>query len=279
MPDTSGSELEIVRPGHPRGAFRFVLFDFDGTLSLIREGWQQVMTAMMVELLTACPVREADDELTAQVRELIARTTGKETIYQMMDFREEIIRRGGEPLEPRAYKQMYLDRLWDRIAYRVEGLKDGRFDPRTFTVPGSVALLQGLRARGCTLLLASGTDEAFVKDECAALGLSAYFDGGIFGAQEDLRAFSKKMLIERILREHGLGGAALLTFGDGFVEIEHTHEAGGVAVGVATDEASCAGIDAWKRTRLIQAGADVIIPHYRQVDALLAYLFAEGETA
>ena len=44
-------EIEILRPDLPRGRFRSVLFDFDGTLSLIREGWPQVMIPMMVEVL------------------------------------------------------------------------------------------------------------------------------------------------------------------------------------------------------------------------------------
>ena len=43
------AEIEVLRPDLPRGRFRSVLFDFDGTLSLIREGWPQVMIPMMVE--------------------------------------------------------------------------------------------------------------------------------------------------------------------------------------------------------------------------------------
>ena len=275
MTYTMCGEMEIIRANHPRGQFRFVLFDFDGTLSLIREGWQAVMTRMMVEVLRAVPDSESEATLTALVRELIANTTGKETIYQMMDFRAEVEARGGEALEAKEYKRIYLDRLWERIAHRVAGLKDGSIVRETLMVPGAEALLQGLRARGMTLFLASGTDEAFVKDECTALKLDGYFNGGIYGAQEDYRSFSKKMLIERILREHALQGPELLTFGDGFVEIENTREAQGVAVGVATDEAHCVGVDAWKRERLIKAGADLIVPHFGSAETLLKYLFAE----
>ena len=32
-------DFEILRPDLPRGRFKAVLFDFDGTLSLLREGW------------------------------------------------------------------------------------------------------------------------------------------------------------------------------------------------------------------------------------------------
>ncbi len=267
--------IEVIRAGHPRGGFRFAVFDFDGTLSLIREGWQGIMVPMMVEILLATGSGESEESVTACVREFVMRLTGKQTIYQMMQLAEEVEKRGGRPLEPLEYKRIYHDRLWERIRHRVAGLKEGALDPDALMVPGSVALLRGLRERGVSLFLASGTDQPYVLDECAALGLTGFFDGGVYGALDDYRSFSKKMIIERIFRENGLSGPELLAFGDGYVEIENTREAGGVAVGVASDEVGRAGIDAWKRDRLLQAGADIIIPHYRNHQALLAYLFAE----
>jgi phosphoglycolate phosphatase len=83
------------------------------------------------------------------------------------------------------------------------------------------------------------------------------------------------MVIERILNENHLSGPEFVTFGDGYVEIEDTKGAGGVAVGVASDEVNRQGINEWKRGRLIEAGADLIIPDFRQHERLLAYLFAE----
>jgi hypothetical protein len=64
----------------------------------------------------------------------------------------------------------------------------------------------------------------------------------------------------------------LLGFGDGFVEIEEIKRAGGVAVAVASDEVNRRGIHAWKRDRLVRAGADIVIPEYRRHERLLAYL-------
>ena len=52
--------------------------------------------------------------------------------------------------------------------------------------------------------------------------------------------------------------------------------AGGVAVAVASDEVNRRGVHAWKRERLVRAGADVVIPEYRRHERLLAYLFDEG---
>ena len=42
--------VEIVRPRVSAQPPRHVLFDFDGTLSLIREGWPEVMIPLMVEI-------------------------------------------------------------------------------------------------------------------------------------------------------------------------------------------------------------------------------------
>ena len=35
--------IELLSPAIERGRFRHVLFDFDGTISVIREGWERVM--------------------------------------------------------------------------------------------------------------------------------------------------------------------------------------------------------------------------------------------
>ena len=76
-------------------------------------------------------------------------------------------------------------------------------------------------------------------------------------------------MIQDILKTHELQGSQLLAFGDGFVEIEETKRAGGIAVGVASDEVNRQNVDEWKRNRLIQAGADAIIPHFRDQEILL----------
>src|SRR3990172_5389000 len=117
---------------------------------------------------------------------------------------------------------------------------------------------------------------SLIRDGCAALGLSGYFDGGIYGALDDYRRFSKKMIIERIYREHGLHGPELLAFGGGSVEDENTKGGQGGGVGGGRDGGGGVHVDPWKRSRLIQAGADLIIPHFRQHQAILGYLFAEG---
>jgi phosphoglycolate phosphatase-like HAD superfamily hydrolase len=269
-------EIEVLRPTLPRGRFRSVLFDFDGTLSLIREGWPQVMIPMMVEVLRGTGTRETDVELTATVEEFVMRLNGRQTIYQMMHLAEEVTRRGGTPLEPLAYKHCYHDRLLERIHGRLDDLAGGRATAADWTVPGSHAILEALKRRGLTLYLASGTDLKYVRREADLLGLTPYFGEHLYGALDDYKSFSKQMIIERILREEKLQGPELLGFGDGFVEIEEVRRAGGVAVAVASDEVNRRGVNAWKRDRLVRAGADLVIPDYRCAQRLLAYLFEEN---
>ena len=163
---------------------------------------------------------------------------GKQTIYQMIQFAERVRERGGSPREPLWYKHEYLRRLELRIHDRIEGLRNGRIDPQSLLVHDSRRLLEALRARGLRLYLASGTDEVFVKREAELLGVTEFFGACIYGAQDDYKSFSKKMVIERILRENEIQGSSLLAFGDGYVEIQNTKEVGGLAVAVASDEAN-----------------------------------------
>jgi len=270
-----GTQVEILRERPDRGRVRFAVFDFDGTISLIREGWQGIMIPMMVETLASLGTGETEEGLRTTVRDFVDRLTGQQTIYQMIQLAEEVRKRGGTPLAPLAYKRMYHDRLLVRIEGRVAGLKGGAIPPEDLVVPGSFDLLENLRSRGVTLFLASGTDEAYVKDEAGALGVSPYFDGGIYGALDQYEKFSKRMLIADLFQRHGLRGHELAVFGDGYVEVENAREVDGFAVGVASDEARRCGIDAWKRGRLIGAGADLIVPDHREQDRVVAYLFGE----
>lgn len=266
--------IETVRPDASASQASVVIFDFDGTLSLIRSGWMEVMIPLCVEQLALLDTGECRDELRQTVEEFVWRLTGKETIYQMMALADAVAARGGTPCPPAVYKKMYLERLWLKIRDRIDALRSGRAKPEEYMVPGARALLETLRRQGMRMYLASGTDDANVKEEADLLDVARYFEGRIFGAQEDLKSFSKALLVQQILaKTGGVQADQLLVFGDGFVEIEEVKRKGGTAVGVATAEPDCADIDEWKRRRLIHAGADFIIPHYRDLDAILSVVF------
>ena len=220
--------VENISPGASARNARVVLFDFDGTLSLIRSGWMKVMVPMMVEILAGLKTGEKEAELQAVVEEFVWRLTGKETIYQMIALAEAVEVRGGKPLEASAYKKMYL---------------------------------------------ASGTDEIYMKEEARLLGITQYFDGGVYGALDDYKSFSKAILIQRILASADFQGNQFLGFGDGYVEIEEVKNVGGVAVGVASEEPACTEVDQWKRLRLIGVGADYIVPNFLCREELVSTLF------
>jgi phosphoglycolate phosphatase-like HAD superfamily hydrolase len=265
--------MESIHPGASAAHARFVLFDFDGSLSLIRTGWMQVMVPMMVEVLAELKTGETGEDLRQVVEEFVWRLTGEETIYQMVALAGEVTRRGGTPRDPLVYKQRYLELLSHVIRNRLEELRRGHCSPDRYLVPGSRPLLEGLAERGLSMYLASGTDEVFLKEEAALLDIARYFDGGVYGALDDYKSFSKRILVQRILALPGVGGGQLLGFGDGYVEIEEVRRVGGITVGVATDEPECLRVDEWKRQRLIGVGADYIIPNYLHHETLIETLF------
>jgi phosphoglycolate phosphatase-like HAD superfamily hydrolase len=267
------ANVELPRPLEARPQISHVLFDFDGTLSLIRQGWPEVMVPMFVEAL---PRRagETEESLRAIALDDIMRLNGKQTIYQMIQLADRIRERGGDPAEPLWYKREYLRRLDRHIGARTAGLSRGMIAPDDLLVHGARSLLEHLQGLGLSLYLASGTDEYPVKRESELLDISRYFDGQIYGAIDDYKSFSKKIVIERILGEHRITGERLLAFGDGYVEIENTKRAGGLAVAVASNEAhnGSGRVDEWKRRRLLGVGADAVIPDFRDAIPLVDYL-------
>lgn len=139
-------KMEMIREGASAANARVALFDFDGTLSLVRSGWMDVMVPMMVEILADLKTGESEAELKTVVEDFVWRLTGKETIYQMIALAENVTKRGGKPLDPLQYKKMYLDLLWERIRGRVEELKSGNASPEKYMVPGARALLKASRS-------------------------------------------------------------------------------------------------------------------------------------
>lgn len=267
------NSIEILRPAAVAKHARVALFDFDGTLSIIRSGWEDVMIPMMVEELLALNSGETEEQLTEIVKEFVGRLTGKQTIYQMIELCDQITRRGGQPGDPLVYKHRYLDLLLQRIQGRLDDLRAGRVPPDQYLVPGSRPLLEGLKERGFKLFLASGTDDQYVKDEANLLDVTRYFDGGVYGALDDYKSFSKAILIKRLIENAGFRGDEFLGFGDGYVEIENVRQVGGITVGVASDEPACEKVNDWKRNRLIGVGADYIVPNFLAHEELFRLLF------
>ncbi|WP_444658875.1 HAD family hydrolase [Caproiciproducens sp. R2] len=262
-------KLEIVRLWDKnRFSIRYALFDFDGTVSLIREGWQDIMIPYFCEVLRSTATPESEEAIRKIVLDFVTDLTGKQTIFQCIKLNEEVVKRGGPKREPIVYKKEYLRRLELRIAKRKERLAAGEADPEEWLVPGVGPFLKLLRSNGIKCYLASGTDEEDVLYEAKLLGLQGVFDGGIHGAHDAMVECSKELVINAMLNREHIRPDELISFGDGFVEVKLVAKHGGLAVGVATEESKRRGVNQWKRSRLIAAGARVIIPDFRDTEGI-----------
>jgi phosphoglycolate phosphatase-like HAD superfamily hydrolase len=272
--------LEVVNPSARLGQVRHALFDFDGTISVIRRGWETIMIPMMVEMI--CDGRNPTPEIESEVADYVDRSTGILTIKQMQ-WLEEAVRRYGfarNPKTAREYKHIYNERLLRPVRQRIAQMEcncvaDSQTARDTLMIAGARDFLHGLRERGVTLYLASGTDHEYVVEEATALGVAALFGEHIYGARDDTEAYTKERIIEHILDHYDLHGSELLVVGDGPVEIRHARERGALALGVAANEERQQGLDPRKRQRLLDAGADLIVTDFSH-HAELTHLFRDN---
>ena len=250
-----------------------VVFDFDGTLSWLRHGWPQIMCDLFREYITptaGAPAGTLEEELLEGILSL----NGKPTINQMQYGAALARQRQGREVEPRQLLEEYQGRLEAAIRERTERIGRGAASADDFIVHGGRALLELLAGRGLRLVILSGTVEPSVKTEAQLLGLTGYFGEHIYGSRADLKQWSKGDVLARLLKEEGIEGRHLLSFGDGPVEIHLTRQAGGLAVGVASDEEvnGSGRIDPHKRKQLLGAGADDLIADYRDAERLVETL-------
>lgn len=266
-----GNAFETIQANLELGKVRVAVFDFDGTVSLLRADWQDIMTDMMVELV---PPRngESREHVRAHAREMIHSTNGKPTLSQMELIAAEVREAGGTAQEAEAYKQIFLERLLSNVAPRRRALERKEVSPEKWQMPGVRDLLAALRARGVTCYIASGTDEKPVREECAALGLAEFF-AGIYGATADVEHSSKRAIFERLVKQEGLGVNEWVVFGDGVEEIRVGKGLGALAIGIAYDAGRNGAIDPDQGARLIDAGADAVAADFRPQTAILNFLY------
>lgn len=264
------------------GKIKHALFDNDGTISTLREGWKSVMESVMIEAILGDKYEAADNtlyqEVQKQVVDYINMSTGIQTILQMEALVQMVddfnIIPKDKILDKFGYKKIFNDALMKIVSKRLEKLETGQLNRNDFTIKGSVDFLNALKKKGIKLYLASGTDKDDVKNEAGRLGYADLFTGGIYGSENDIKKYSKKMIIDKIISENNLKGNELAVFGDGPVEIKECIRFNGIAIGVASDEIRRYGLNQKKRTRLIKAGAQIIIPDYSQLNDLTDLLFS-----
>ncbi len=251
---------------HEKMRITTAVFDFDGTLSTLRCGWEDVMEPLMVQYISG---GEPDEAVTAMVRDYIDRSTGIQTIAQMKWLAEKTSEYGRckNPLaDPWEYKAEYNRRLMKNVEKRRKDAENGNRE--RYLVAGCEQFLQALRARGLRLLAASGTDECDVRREAAALELDGYFDE-IAGAKPHSEDCSKQATLQELL-SRGEGG--IIVVGDGPVEIRLGRQAGALTLGVASDERLLRGYDELKARRLSGAGAHVLTDCFENADELINWM-------
>jgi bifunctional ADP-heptose synthase (sugar kinase/adenylyltransferase)/phosphoglycolate phosphatase-like HAD superfamily hydrolase len=280
------SEIEIINDWERPLQIKHAIFDHDGTISTLREGWEEIMVPMMMKAILGEHHDDADESLYekvhAQVVEFVDKTTGIQTLVQMQGLTGLVKEFGLVPkeqiLDEFGYKEIYNKELLAMVKKREAKLLRNELTVEDFTLKNAVPLLEELYKAGVTLYLASGTDEEDVKNEARILGYDHLFKGGIYGAVGDVTKEAKKIVIDRILDTIGESNTTqLATFGDGPVEIRETKKRGGITIGIASNEVKRHSLNENKRARLIKGGADVIIPDFSQLPLLLELLNIEKQ--
>jgi len=266
------------------GNVKHCVFDHDGTISTLRQGWEAIMESVMVKSILGLGYDTAEGilyhKVLHSVRNYIDKSTGIQTILQMEALVEMVKEFGfvsnNNIHDKFGYKKIYNDALIGMVNQRMDRFQKGQLNINDFTVKGAVSFLKTLKKRGVKLYLASGTDVEDVRHEAEILGYADLFDGGICGSVGDVSKYSKKMVIGKIISENKLQSSELAVFGDGPVEIRECRKHRGIAVGIASDEIRRHGLDLEKRIRLIKAGAHIIAPDFSQRGKFLKLLFKDG---
>ncbi|MEI8112486.1 MAG: PfkB family carbohydrate kinase, partial [Bacteroidia bacterium] len=81
------TEIEIVNKWEEKLQIKHAIFDHDGTISTLREGWELIMGPMMMKAILGDQYLKADEALYQKVQnrvnEFIDKTTGIQTLVQM----------------------------------------------------------------------------------------------------------------------------------------------------------------------------------------------------
>jgi len=259
--------LEKSRP-----KLKAALFDFDGTISTLRHGWEGIMEPLMVEMIAGYTI--VDEELVCKVREYIDQSTGIQTYYQMKWLADAVKRYGRNPSasdDPWWYKAEYNRRLMQSVEKQKNSIYSGQKSNTDFLMKGSEEFLKALTDRNIEIYVASGTDDPDVKKEVDVLGLNKYFTE-VVGAPLGKADCSKEAVLRRLVEDKKLMGPEVIVVGDGKVEITLGREVGAITLGIASDEEKLCGINPIKRERLVRAGANAVVGDFQNRNEILDWL-------
>lgn len=262
--------LETLPSERPR--IKVALFDFDGTISTLRHGWEGIMEPLMLEMIAGAT--SIDEALIQEVREYIDQSTGIQTYFQMKWLAEAVRRHGrnlGASEDPWWYKAEYNRRLMEPVEERKTTILNREKSSADYLMKGSEEFLKALVDNGIEIYVASGTDDPDVNKEAEVLDLKKYFKE-IAGAPLGKADCSKEAVLRRLVTENKLCGPEVVVIGDGKVEIALGREVGALTLGIASDEEKRCGINVVKQKRLVKAGAHAIIGDFLNKDEILEWL-------
>lgn len=260
--------MEQIKSKNSSLPVRAVLLDFDGTISTLRHGWEQIMASFMIECLGA--------DSGPLVQHYIDESAGIQTIHQMKWLAEQVNARGGRAQNPWAYKAEYNRRLMLEVEEKRQEIIALRAHRDAYLIRGAKEFLSALRALGVTLHVASGTDHPDVAKEAELLGVAGLVDT-ISGAPVGEESCSKEKVLRRLAQDKGLNGREVCVIGDGKVEIALGAELGARTLGLATDEEKGYGVNPNKRDKLIHAGAEAITGDFTRLAGLIDWMNLGGQ--
>ncbi len=279
-----GTTIEIIRPLPPKVRITHALFDHDGTLSTLRHGWGPIMVQAMTGFILGDGGAAADqgliDEVEAEVRAYIERSTGLQSLTQMAQLVHMVRRRARVPepqiLDAHGYKNLFYGRLMEMVGQRQRAVRQDPSQADRWRIIGVMDFLASLSKAGVRLHLTSGTDQKDVEEEANLLGYGGLFAGAIRGASHRIKDEPKRDTLRRILADGSVQPAQVLVIGDGPVEIRQGVRQGCLTLGIASTEEQDGRVDPFKRARLIRAGAHRIVPDYGSWPAILKEFGVEG---
>jgi rfaE bifunctional protein kinase chain/domain len=119
------------------GEIKHVVFDHDGTISTLRQGWEEIMEPVMIKSILGEKYNSIDqanyNEVVKQVQEYINKTTGIQTIFQMEGLVKMIEEFGFVPkekiLDKFEYKKIYNAALMEMVNERLKNCTMGNWMP------------------------------------------------------------------------------------------------------------------------------------------------------
>jgi phosphoglycolate phosphatase-like HAD superfamily hydrolase len=244
---------------------RAVLFDFDGTLSTLRAGWEDIMAPFMKESILGPHTLSEEEEkkLEAEIDAYIHQSAGIQTVLQMEWLAGQVRSKGWNLSGWNAwdFKAEYNRRLLEQVNERIRKLEQGELSADHYLMKGAIPFLFELQNRQIEMYVASGTDHPDVLHEAEVLGVRHFFKD-IAGAPVGRADCSKEKVIRDLLEVKEYKAGELAVIGDGKVEIRLGKEKDALTIGLASDEIKREGIDPIKEERLLKAGADYITGDY-----------------